>query len=219
MASVVITVGDQDIFPEDVALARERNSWWSDNLVSFFIEHIRLKADCASICFIPPSLTLLIGCADRSDIALQLEPLQLLSKRLVVFALNSASSMSAADLALATAPVGSHWSLLVYSSPERSFFHYDSIESSPNEELGRRIALSVRPFVAAPVLEKSKGFFVSLPTPLQQNSYDCGPFCCGIMQQLSHSSFLEGCEKSVRDVHLDVGKCQAVRDVMLAILS
>lgn len=218
MTSAVITVGDQDIFPEDVALARERNSWWSDSLVSFFIEHIRLKANCDSICFIPPSLTLFISCADRSDIALQLAPLQLLSKRLVVFALNSASSMSAADLALVTGPIGTHWSLLVYSSPDRSFFHYDSMESSPNEELGRCIALSVRPFVAAPVLEKSKDFYVSLPTPLQENSYDCGPFCCGIMQQLSHSSFLEGCENSIRDVHLDVEKCQAVRDAMLALL-
>lgn len=180
----VARIGDQVLYPDDIALIRAP-CWWNDNLVSFWIENVRRSLP-DHVCLMAPSLVFLLSMMqDQNDANGLLESLTTPSMSLVVVPVNShfSSPSGAAANVTATRVLGSHWSVLVASLAEARFVHFDSISGSPNASAAERIA------------SKLGGGFESLAkapistgkTPLQPNSYDCGPYSCSVIEQLCTS--------------------------------
>ncbi|KAJ2376599.1 hypothetical protein IW150_001882, partial [Coemansia sp. RSA 2607] len=76
----------------------------------------------------------------------------------------------------------SHWSLLVYCRPTRTFYHYDSIASHNRAFAERAAGRFLR------VLEpraKDGFYFKSMQTPQQNNDHDCGVYVLAIAEELA----------------------------------
>lgn len=176
----VVRCGDQVLYPDDVALI-QAPCWWNDNLISFWIEHLRSSGLSDSIHLLSPSLVFLISALPSlgglEDIFSSSE---LASKSHVIVPINSHfSSNGLQEVNLQETP-GHHWSVLVGSLPEGKYAHFDSLAKSPNMPAAELIAA------------KLGGIFVQLENapviagnvPIQPNGYDCGPYCCSILAQL-----------------------------------
>ncbi|KAJ2824802.1 SUMO1 sentrin specific peptidase 8 [Coemansia furcata] len=76
----------------------------------------------------------------------------------------------------------SHWSLLVYCRPTRTFYHYDSINRHNRSFAERAAGRFLR------VLEPRRGdgfYFKSVQTPQQNNDFDCGIYVLAIAEELA----------------------------------
>lgn len=101
--------------------------------------------------------------APLNELDVFLRPLAADSRDFIFFALNNNEETDYAG--------GSHWSLLVFSRPDRAFLHFDSSRGSNQDQasdLARKLMHYFRVGGSARVAE---------PMCLQQtNSYDCGIF-------------------------------------------
>lgn len=73
---------------------------------------------------------------------------------------------------------GSHWSLLVVSTTDRTAFHYDSL-CSANDQEGNIVTKNM-----SRLLGYSLKYMDLEDAPQQSNSSDCGVFVCMIMAKL-----------------------------------
>jgi sentrin-specific protease 8 len=93
--------------------------------------------------------------------AIFLEPLDIRGKQFIIFAINDNSSASAG---------GSHWSLLVYSRPDKRFFHFDSA-GSLNSYVCSDFVEVIKKCLC---LSKDEEACEQVQCLQQNNSYDCG---------------------------------------------
>lgn len=143
--------------------------WLNCDVLSFFFDHLtKVMFPSGKLLFVQPIITQLIKAG--SDDAMQyLAPMQAGDRELIFFALNDHMGSEAG---------GNHWSLVVYSRNEMSFFSWDSI--------GKRNLHSAK--LLANRLKKDlpcqEEFFVEVPCRQQHNSYDCGVLV------LAHAEFI-----------------------------
>lgn len=137
--------------------------WVNDSLISFYFEYlgaVRFK-DNHSILFVSPEVTQCIKLFSSTEITVFLDPLLASKKDFIFFALNDNERTDCSG--------GSHWSLLVYSKPEKTFFHFDSHQGS-NYIQARDLSNKLFRYFDASCLRG-----VVEPDTLQQsNGYDCG---------------------------------------------
>lgn len=135
--------------------------WLNDQIISFYFEYLQKQkfGSNNSILFISPEVTQLMKLMHGHDLEGLLKEIHVIDKDFVFFALNNNETTKAG---------GSHWSLLVLSMPESTFFHYDSSNKSNLSHCEH----FVRDLKAA---MKSTNLKIKSPKCLQQNnSYDCG---------------------------------------------
>ncbi|XP_055378341.1 sentrin-specific protease 8 [Condylostylus longicornis] len=97
--------------------------WLNDQIISFYFEYLekfKYKNN-SDILFISPEVTQCIKIVPDSDLHIFLSPLEAERKSFIFFPLNDNDSHMAG---------GSHWSLLVFSRPEKIFLHFDSSGNS-----------------------------------------------------------------------------------------
>lgn len=125
-SAVVLSFHEILLHQSDVELLNGPH-WLNDTVISFYFEYLEkmIFSKEKDLLFVSPEVTQCIKMVEASDIGIFLEPLQINTKKFVFFALNDNSSPDAAG--------GSHWSLLVYSQNENSFFHYDSSSGSNHD--------------------------------------------------------------------------------------
>lgn len=137
--------------------------WLNDSLISFYFEYlgtVRFK-DNTALLFVSPEVTQCIKVMSTSEISVFLDPLYARNKDFIFFALNDNERTECAG--------GSHWSLLVFSHPERAFFHFDSHQGS-NYSQARDLSTKLLRY-----FEISTSRNLTEPESLQQsNGYDCG---------------------------------------------
>ncbi|KAI9592569.1 hypothetical protein BDF19DRAFT_205456 [Syncephalis fuscata] len=92
---------------------------------------------------------------------------------------------------------GSHWSLLVYTRHTDTFYYYDSMNIS-NLSAARNMAAK-----AAIVLNTRRPKFIMMPTPQQDNSYDCGIYVISITELL--------CKRLLRTALISKSKSDTMR--------
>lgn len=135
--------------------------WLNDQIISFYFEYLEkvVYKDTEEFLFVSPEVTQCLKIVSRNEASIFLSPLKATQRDLIFFALNDNENTTAG---------GSHWSLLVLSRPENTFFHFDSSSGSN--------------------LSSSRVFFSRLREPLgcpdadlqqhkclqQSNCYDCG---------------------------------------------
>ncbi|KAG5895421.1 hypothetical protein JTB14_037580 [Gonioctena quinquepunctata] len=167
--------------------------WLNDTIISFYFEYLQtdLFGHNTFLLFVPPEVTQCIKVCPERELSVFLGPLLSEARRdFIFFALN--------DNELTDSSGGSHWSLLVFSRPERMFFHYDS-SSSINESQAVEFAEKILKYFSLPF----QGKFENVPCLQQNNGYDCGVHVLCNTEQLAsyaaHYRRIRGCPKLVYD--------------------
>ncbi|PZC74464.1 hypothetical protein B5X24_HaOG207821 [Helicoverpa armigera] len=136
--------------------------WLNDTIISFYFEYLEENVfkNAKELLFVSPEVTQCIKMVREDEIGTFLEPLGVSKKQFVFFALNDNDTPDMAG--------GSHWSLLVYSKPERCFFHLDSSYVS-NHKPAWELASHLIPYLSKDTIN-----FVTKECLQQSNGYDCG---------------------------------------------
>ncbi|CAH1100066.1 unnamed protein product [Psylliodes chrysocephalus] len=138
--------------------------WLNDTIISFYFEYLQtdLFRNHDRVLFVAPEITQCIKVSPLNELDTFLQPLVDSKRRdFIFFALN--------DNEVTDSSGGSHWSLLVFSRPERMVFHFDSshgCNDSQAIELGEKILK----YFSMPF----QGKFQNVPCLQQNNGYDCG---------------------------------------------
>lgn len=119
------------------------------------------------ILLVPPSISFWIAnCIGHESLEDAVSPLDLPSKKLVIFTINDND-----DVAMAEG--GQHWSLLAYYRAKDVFVHHDSMQGM-NGSHAKQLYKRVKGFVGPTAT------FVEGSTPRQENGYDCGLYVVAI---------------------------------------
>lgn len=158
---VALNYHDTCLYFSDVDLLKGP-FWLNDQLISFYFEYLErdIFEDFSDrFLFVSPEVTQCIKFSPE-DVAMFLEPLRAHEKDFLFFALNDNLQVERAG--------GSHWSLLVYSRPENTFFHYDSSYGSNHTNSALLTNILMR------ALQVPHADFREASCLQQTNSYDCG---------------------------------------------
>ena len=170
---IILDYHDSIIHESDMALIENKN-WLNDIIVSFYYEFLekekfKKEVDSNEMGFVNASSVQCIKlCDDIQEVNMCfLEPLELSKKRFVFFPLNNNQHSLKSG--------GSHWSLLVHSRDQKTFFHFDSGHGMNDHE-------------ATFLYKRIKNYFNANNIVLvnvyaqQSNSYDCGVYVLGKFQ-------------------------------------
>lgn len=159
--SVVLSFHETLLHSSDVDLLTGPH-WLNDTIISFYFEYLEkvIFSNAKDLLFVSPEVTQCIKMVSKEEIKVFLHPLGCDWKQFIFFALN--------DNDLPDRAGGTHWSLLVFSRPERQFFHFDSSKGS-NHNVAWEFASHLIPFFANGSCD-----FVSKESLQQSNGYDCG---------------------------------------------
>lgn len=121
--NVVLSYHDIILRQSDVELLTGAH-WLNDTIISFYFEYLEqvIFNNAKELLFVSPEVTQCIKMVKTDEIHMFLDPHGISFKQFVFFPLNDNDTPDVAG--------GSHWSLLVYSKPENSFFHFDSSYAS-----------------------------------------------------------------------------------------
>jgi sentrin-specific protease 8 len=109
---------------------------------------------------------------------------------------------------------GSHWSLLVISTNDRTAFHYDSSRGT-NLFAAKQVIQKINQGLSRPLQ-----FQHLKDTPQQNNNYDCGVYVCCIMQHLIVKRLLQAARTEMVSVSMagrTVHAARARREILNAI--
>lgn len=176
--NIVLSFHDSLLRQSDIELLMGPQ-WLNDNIISFYLEYLEkvLFKDHKQLLFVSPEVTqcikIITGGIDEASIFLS--PLNVNEKTFIFFPINDNENDSIG---------GSHWSLLVFSRPERKFFHYDSANNS-NLRHCRLFILKIKS-----LLQCSDGDLVVVDCLQQKNGYDCGVHVLGMIQKIAQNIVL-----------------------------
>lgn len=137
--------------------------WLNDQIIAFYylyLEYNKFANYSDEFLFVSPQVTQLLKLSDENDYKLFLDPLKPDEKKVLFFAVNNNDYVSSG---------GSHWSLLVYSRNEDSFFSFDSMHDLNMNTTMRMIAVLKKALRGA-----RRSEFHALECAQQTNGYDCG---------------------------------------------
>ena len=163
---VILSFSDSVIRKSDLKLL-EGPHWLNDRIISFYFEYLyeREFDSSSKLVFISPEVCQFLKMADKAEIGIFLEPLQLDQKDLIVLAVNNSTDPDR--------PGGSHWSLLMFSKQAKEFFHFDS-SSGMNKEPARQLASRAHQFLLSKTEDRFQIRVKEVQVTQQTNGYDCG---------------------------------------------
>ncbi|KAH8325457.1 hypothetical protein KR074_004537, partial [Drosophila pseudoananassae] len=135
--------------------------WLNDQILSFYYEylsHVKYKTN-SDLHFIAPEVTQCMKYMDDQELEQLLGQSNAANKPFIFFALNDNESTEAG---------GTHWSLLVFSRPEKTFYHFDSYG---NNNTGNSMELMNK---IKELLGVRQAKFRPMRCLQQANGYDCG---------------------------------------------
>lgn len=170
----------------------EGTNWLNDTIISFYFEYLEriYFKDYKNLLFIPPQVTQcikIVQVQQIEEIKVFLDPLDVNGRDFIFFALNDNESSKAG---------GTHWSLLVYSKPERKWFHFDSSGGMNHDQawdLATRISRSLK--IADNAQFEENGCLQ------QDNGYDCGLHLICNTENIAQQVIKNGTVKGVPDIN------------------
>lgn len=137
--------------------------WLNDQIISFYLEYLErnIYKNRKDLLFVSPEVVQCLKFVTRQEMSIFLEPLNAHEKQFIFMPLNDNNEVTAG---------GNHWSLLVFSRPESTFFYYDSLIG------GHSSLRSLRPFLCElSAALNCEQFDIQQGDCINQtNSYDCG---------------------------------------------
>ncbi|XP_018562189.1 sentrin-specific protease 8 [Anoplophora glabripennis] len=168
--------------------------WLNDTIISFYFEYLETERfrNIPFLLFVSPEVTQCIKVSPQRELPVFLDPLLNSTLRdFIFFALN--------DNELIDSSGGSHWSLLVFSRPEKMMFHYDSSNGS-NDMQAIELAHKLLRYFSLPIQDK----FENVPCLQQNNGYDCGIHVLCNSERLAsfaaHYEKIRGCPKITHEM-------------------
>lgn len=144
--------------------------WLNDQIISFYLEYLEnnVHKDNSSVLYISPEVVQCLKFASKDELSIFLEPLNAKAKSFIFLPLNDNNEVRAG---------GNHWTLLAFSRPESTFFHYDSMNGGGGGGSGgsdglKPLASFVRKL--AHTFECHEFDLIKGHSVRQSNSYDCG---------------------------------------------
>lgn len=164
--------------------------WLNDQIISFYYEYLeRVKyKNNTDMLFVAPEVTQCMKFSDDGELETLLNQLEAPKKPFIFFVVNDNETTQAG---------GTHWSLLVFSRPEKTFFHFDSWgnnNSNSSHQFVQRIkdALNCRNCHMKPI------------RCLQQaNGYDCGIHVICMTDNIADNVNRFECVEGVGPLHQD----------------
>lgn len=157
---IVLSFNDSILRISDIRLL-QGSHWLNDQIISFYYEYlekIKYKNN-RNLLFVSPEVTQCMKLMHGTELESLLQQLNAKDKSFIFFAFNDNESHEAG---------GTHWSLLVFSKPERMFFHFDSLGNS-NKDIVQKFVSHIKGALNLPNSQMS-----SIRCLQQTNSYDCG---------------------------------------------
>lgn len=137
--------------------------WLNDQIISFYLEYLEQNVfhNKRGLLFISPEVVQCLKFVSSQEMSIFLEPLNATGKSFIFLPLNDNTEVKAG---------GNHWSLLVFSRPDSTFYYYDSLNNSSTS------LRSLRPIlIELAAAFDCREFDVRQGDCLKQNnSYDCG---------------------------------------------
>ncbi|KAK6626442.1 hypothetical protein RUM44_008915 [Polyplax serrata] len=161
---VILNFNDTLLHQSDVDLLNGPH-WLNDNIITFYFEYLEKVAYLGekNFLFISPEVVQCLKATKASELSVFLDPLAAKQRKFVFLALNNCEIMDKAG--------GSHWSLLVYSQPEETFYHFDSLKGT-NYKQAAKLCGKLLKYLNP----NGTGDFIENDSLQQNNSYDCGVF-------------------------------------------
>lgn len=136
--------------------------WLNDQIISFYLEYLEKNVfqNTRGLLFISPEVVQCLKFVMRQEMSIFLEPLNAKGKSFIFLPLNDNNEVKAG---------GNHWSLLVFSRPESTFYYYDSLNNGTSLRSLRPFLLELAAAIDCPEFDVRQGDCIK-----QNNSYDCG---------------------------------------------
>lgn len=136
--------------------------WLNDQIISFYMEYLEKNVfnNTRGILFISPEVVQCLKFVSRQEMSIFLEPLNAMGKSFIFLPLNDNNEVKAG---------GNHWSLLVFSRSESTFYYYDSLSCTPSLRSLRPFLVELAAAIDCHEFEMRQGDCIK-----QNNSYDCG---------------------------------------------
>ncbi|XP_052861851.1 sentrin-specific protease 8 [Anopheles cruzii] len=179
--------------------------WLNDQLISFYFEYLekRVFENESDLLFVSPEVTQCIRMVSQEEVSIFLGPLRAAERAFVFFALNDNDRADRAG--------GTHWSLLVFSRPEQTFYHFDSSRNA-NGEYARGLVAILKRALCCPEAAMRTGDCLQ-----QSNGYDCGIHVLCTADAVTRQIRKSGSIAGVRSARYDV--IRAKREELLATIT
>ena len=107
---------DMSIEESDIELL-EGSNWINDTIITLWMKYLQQvdHDNNEKVLFVPPTITQLLKIGDNKDIDRTLEDLEAWWKDYMILPVIDNNKEG-----------GSHWSLLIFSRPDNTWYHYDS---------------------------------------------------------------------------------------------
>ncbi|XP_011191614.1 sentrin-specific protease 8 [Zeugodacus cucurbitae] len=187
---IALSFNDTCLRMSDVQLLQGPH-WLNDQILSFYYEYlekVKYKNN-PDLLFVAPEVTQCMKLTDDDELETVLNQLEAPRKQFIFFALNDNESTQAG---------GTHWSLLVFSRPEKTFFHFDS--------WGNNNSLASQQFVhQIKVALNCRQCHIKPIRCLQQaNGYDCGIHVICMTDNIADYVNRYECVEGVGPLHQDI---------------
>ena len=158
---------------DDISLL-EGPHWLNDQIIAFYLQYLHnvIYPNKTKLLFVSPEIVQCIKIVPSSEADVFLGPLKPEKRNFIFFPLNDNSRDAAG---------GTHWSLLVFSRPENTFYNFDSLGNF-NAPTARKMFRILREVLKCPT-----AFFEDHPSASQQNGFDCGiHVLCNVSEVTRH---------------------------------
>ena len=155
---------DMVIDESDIMLLTGSN-WINDTIITLWMKHLQQvdHGNNDKVLFVLPTITQLLKIGDTKDIDKTLDSIEAWWKDYIILPVNDNNSVNKEG--------GSHWSLLIFSRPDNTWYHYDSNQGS-NIRHAHRLVNRVNKYLSPEITPT----LVERKCTQQNNSYDCGAF-------------------------------------------
>lgn len=164
---IVLSYHDSLLRSSDVSLLRGPH-WLNDAVIGFYYEYLTRKygrdGD-AQLLFVNPPLTQLLRMSDSRICGTLLDTVDAKSHHFVFFPVNNCNSRMNAG--------GTHWTLLVYSRANGTFYHYDPARGAAKDVAFNFATNLIKHFLGKETCSMERRY-CEMWCPQQDNSYDCG---------------------------------------------
>nr|XP_043629404.1 NEDD8-specific protease 1 [Erigeron canadensis] len=145
----------------------------NDRIIEFYFSYFSTSYPSEHILLVPPSIAFwTMNCPDIDSLKDFLQPLNLPSKKLIIFPINDNDDVTVAE-------GGSHWSLLVFEKTANLFVHHDSL-GGLNKKHAKHLYKTLVSFMG----DSETNYMECSGTPQQVNGYDCGLYVLAIAKEI-----------------------------------
>ena len=165
--------------------------WLNDQIISFYYEYlqdVKYKNN-PDLLFVAPEVTQCMKFADDGELETLLNQLEAPKKPFIFFVLNDNETVQAG---------GTHWSLLVFSRPEKSFFHFDSWGNN-NSHASNQFVQRIKEALNCRICQ-----IKSIRCLQQANGYDCGIHVICMTDNIADNVNRYECVEGVGPLHQDI---------------